>query len=105
MKRLVMLFVIGLILAAASSPAAFAQDEHGSIGAFFDYVRLGQANDLNQYGIGGRFGVNAGSLFVFEGEGAYDFRQSRSLQDITTIPPTTFRADVRTVTGLFGPKI
>jgi hypothetical protein len=106
MKRLGALVVVLMIFAVLASPAAFAQrDEHGSIGAFFDYVRLGQANDLNQYGIGGRVAFNATSLFAFEAEGAYDFRQSRSLQDITTIPPTTFRADVRTATGLFGPKI
>jgi hypothetical protein len=105
MKRLVMLFVFALFLAVAASPAAFAQDEHGSVGAFFDYVRLGQANDLNQYGIGGRIAFNPAPLFALEAEGAYDFRRSRTLEDITTIPPITFSANLRTATGLFGPKI
>jgi hypothetical protein len=106
MRKLALLFFLALTMAA--SPSAFAQEEreeHGSIGAFFDYVRLGEANDLNQYGIGGRIAFNPAPLFALEAEGAYDFEQSRTLQDITTLPPTIFSAHLRTATGLFGPKI
>jgi len=48
-----MLLVFVMIAVAVACPAAFAQEEHGSVGAFFDYVRLDQAS-LNQFGIGGR---------------------------------------------------
>jgi hypothetical protein len=37
------------------SSGAFAQD-HGEAGAFFDYFRFTNANDLNMFGVGGRVG-------------------------------------------------
>jgi hypothetical protein len=104
MKRLVMLLVFVMLVVAVACPAAFAQEEHGSVGAFFDYVRLDQAS-LNQFGIGGRIAFNPAPIFALEAEGAYDFRQSRQIIAVTSIPTTTFRADLRTAYGLFGPKI
>jgi hypothetical protein len=104
MKRLGVLLAVFTIAAAMASTSAFAQEEHGSVGAFFDYVRLDQAS-LNQFGIGGRIAFNPSSIFALEAEGAYDFRQSREIIAVTSIPTTTFRADLRTATGLFGPKI
>src|SRR3954451_22163230 len=101
MKKLALLFIFALTMAA--SPSLFAQD-HGEIGAFFDYLRLDPIN-LNQYGIGGRVGFNVHRSVQLEAEGAYDFRQSTTVNIPTTIPPTTFQANFRTPTGLFGLKV
>jgi hypothetical protein len=100
-----LLGLLSLAFVMVTSPALFAQDhEHGTIGAFFDYVRHDEA-DLNLFGIGGRIGFNAGRFVQLEAEGAYDFRRSTTVNIPTTIPPTTFRSDLRQTMGLFGPKI
>jgi opacity protein-like surface antigen len=79
--------------------------EHGEIGVFLDYLRLHHA-DLNQYGIGGRLGFNVHPNAQIELEGAYDFRQSKTATatDVTTGVTSTYRADLRTMSFLAGPK-
>lgn len=78
---------------------------HGSIGAFFDYLRLNSAG-TNNFGVGGRAGFAIHPNVHLEGEIAYDFRESHT----TTIagglstPGSTYQANFRVLHGLFGPK-
>jgi hypothetical protein len=105
MRKLALLLLTALTMVA--SPALLAQDRdynHGEVGAFFDYLRIDPIN-LNQYGIGGRVGFNVHPGVQLEAEGAYDFRRSTTVDIPTTIPPTTFQANFRTTTGLFGLKV
>jgi hypothetical protein len=105
MRKLALLLVF--VLTMVASPALFAQDrdyDHGEVGAFFDYLRIAPIS-LNQYGIGGRVGFNVARGVQWEAEGAYDFRRSTTTNIPTTIPPTTFQANFRTTTGLFGLKV
>src|SRR5689334_7676534 len=50
---------------------------HGSVGAFVDYLRL-QGAGTNNWGLGGRVGFNVHPNVQLEGEIAYDFRESHT---------------------------
>lgn len=101
MKRalsiVVALFCLGV-------PALFAQ-EHVTVGVFGDYTRLEPIN-TNMWGLGARVGFNAGRHLSLEGEMAYDFDQSYSLNtgDLLTNPPTPATSSLHLWQGLFGPK-
>ncbi|HUQ50089.1 MAG TPA: outer membrane beta-barrel protein [Terriglobales bacterium] len=101
------LFTKILLLVLVCVPAAFAQDtdtyNRGSAGVFLDFLRLKHA-DLNQYGFGGRVGFNVHRNVQLEAEGAYDFRQSRSETVTSGVTTSTYRADLRTTSFMFGPK-
>jgi hypothetical protein len=75
----------------------------GSVGVFFDYLRLENAG-TNNFGIGGRLGVNVHPNVQLEGEIAYDFRESRTLSVTGVFGTATYGADFRVLHGLFGPK-
>ncbi|HUS20151.1 MAG TPA: outer membrane beta-barrel protein [Terriglobales bacterium] len=98
---------IVLLLALFLAPVAFAQDadtyNRGEVGVFVDFLRLHHAQ-VNQFGIGGRAGFNVHPNVQLEAEGAYDFRQSG--EDTVTVGAvtSTYRADLRTTSFLFGPK-
>lgn len=91
---------LGVILLFFSS-GAFAQD-HGEVGAFFDYFRFTQANDLNMFGVGGRVGVNVHPNVALEVEGAYDFARSTNIT--VGALGDTVRTNFRVTTFLAGPK-
>lgn len=98
---------IALLFALFLAPVAFAQNtdtyDRGEVGVFVDFLRLQHAQ-VNQFGIGGRAGFNMHKNLQLEAEGAYDFRQSG--QDTVTVGAvtSTYRADLRTTSFLFGPK-
>jgi hypothetical protein len=98
---------IVLLLALFLAPVAFAQDVddeyRGEVGVFMDYLRLKHA-DLNQFGIGGRAGFNVHRNVTLEAEGAYDFRQSQTDTVTSGAVTSTYRADLRTTSFMFGPK-
>jgi opacity protein-like surface antigen len=112
MKNLAMVGVAVLCLALA--PAAQAQNKpqdesnqnknHGNIGAYFDYTRL-QAQGLNMFGVGGRFGFNIKKRFVLEAEMAYDFERSKTQTFTAGSSTSTVQTDVRVLHALFGPKV
>jgi hypothetical protein len=82
---------IFVVLFLATS--AFAQN-HGEVGAFADYFRFANANDLNLLGVGGRIGVNVHPHVAVEVEGAYDFERSTNItvNGLTNPVRTGFRA-------------
>ena len=72
MKRIWLVVLAALLMA----PFTFAQGNHVEVGAFGDYVRLGNANNTNFWGLGGRAAFNVHKRVQLEAEGAYDFSQS-----------------------------
>ena len=103
MKRFALLF----LLASGLVPLASAQEtEHIQLGAYFDYLRLGQT-DTNFAGIGARLGVVAYHAIKLEGEMSYDFNRAftESFTDSTTGSVTVARTNFRTLHGEFGPKV
>ena len=76
---------------------------HGSVGAFVDYLRLNGAG-TNNWGLGGRVGFAVHPNVHLEGEIAYDFRESHTATIASGLTTTTYKADFRVLHGLFGPK-
>lgn len=78
---------------------------HGSVGVFFDYLRLNSAG-TNNFGVGGRVGFAVHPNVHLEGEIAYDFRESHTatIAGGLSTPGSTYNADFRVLHGLFGPK-
>jgi hypothetical protein len=101
MKRLFLM----LILAAGIIPVASAQ-EHGQVGVFADYVRLGRT-DNNFAGLGARLAINANRYIGLEAEMSYDFNQvfTEGFTDPISGTVTLQRSNLRILHGLFGPTL
>jgi hypothetical protein len=90
-KRLIITFITLALLTVAMP--AFAQN-NGEVGAFVDYFRFHNANDLNMLGVGGRIGFNVHPHVALEAEGSYDFERSTNTTfgGLTNPVRTNFRA-------------
>jgi hypothetical protein len=101
MKRLLLV----AILAAGVVPVASAQ-EHGQVGVFADYLRLGETKS-NFAGLGGRLAVNANRYVGLEAEIGYDFNQvfTEGFTDPVSGTVTLERSNLRILHGLFGPTL
>jgi len=97
-RRCVVLLRIMFLL---FSSGAFAQN-HGEVGAFFDYFRFTNANDLNMFGVGGRVGLNVHPNVALEVEGAYDFTRTANITVNSLTNP--IRTNFRATHFLVGPK-
>lgn len=104
MKRIWLVVLAALLMA----PFTFAQGNHVEVGAFGDYFRLGNANNTNFWGLGGRAAFNVHKRVQLEAEGAYDFSQSFVfVATANTVFGTSLnvqRANLRLAYGMFGPK-
>ena len=102
MKRIASLL---LLFGFSFVPGVYAQN-HGEVGAFANYFRLGQT-DTNFAGVGGRLSINATALFQLEGEMAYDFEKAftEGFTNTGTGSVTLQRSNLRVLHGLFGPKL
>src|SRR5581483_11374231 len=70
MRKISILAVLAACFMLA--PALFAQD-HGEVGVFADYTRIGTAgSDLNFVGVGARLSFNVHPNLALEAEGSYD---------------------------------
>jgi hypothetical protein len=89
-------------------PGTMAQElEHVQVGAFADYFRS-SATGTNMFGVGGRVGTTILPHVRLEGEIAYDFDQEFTEGFTSTSSGGTVafsNANVRTLHGLFGPKL
>lgn len=110
MKRIAVLTALALTIAMAA-PRASAQasdnKNHGNLGVYLDWTRLGgiQGTHPNLFGVGGRLGINVHPHVVLEGEMAYDFEQNVTSSITSGGITTTNRSKLRLLHGLFGPKI
>ena len=93
-----------LILALAlMTPAVLAQEEHGEVGVFANYLRFHNLNNQNFWGVGGRVAFNLNNWAQLEGSLGYNFERNFT----TGTPGVTgsfSRSGFRTIDGLFGPK-
>ncbi len=112
MKRFLFLLLVTGGLIVAVQPAARAQD-HGEIGIFGDYFRLGPTTGpslattgaISFGGVGARLSINATHRWQLEAEMNYDFAESFS--EGFTGPGGTLHfstSDIRILHGMFGPK-
>ncbi len=104
MKRIWLVVLAALLM----TPFTFAQGNHIEVGAFGDYVRLGNANNTNFWGLGGRAAFNVHKRVQLEAEGAYDFSQSFVFQSafngVVNTNLNIQRSNLRLAYGMVGPK-
>src|ERR1700683_3392197 len=103
MRKAILFFGCALL---ALAPAAFAQD-HREVRAFADYARLNfGAGNENSLGVGGRASFGLSRYVQLEAEMNYDFDRAftEGFTDNSSGAVTFQRSNVRTITGLFGPK-
>lgn len=103
MKKVIYVFCL-LFAFALVAQAAAAQD-HGEVGVYASFFRLG-ATDTNFGGLGGRASFNATKLIQLEAEMDYSFDQT-PIEGFSTTGTGTVgiqRTNVRILHGLFGPK-
>lgn len=78
---------------------------HGEIGVFANYLRLANANDLNTWGIGANVDFNMNRHIQLEAQMAYNFEKNVTSASSTGGFTSFNRIGLRSLTGLFGPKI
>jgi hypothetical protein len=76
-KRIVLIAAFCLSLGAPSWMMAQSEYNHGELGVFADYFRLGGTSpQINFVGLGGRAGFNVGTHVALEAEMSYDFKRN-----------------------------
>src|SRR3954469_12114453 len=78
---------------------------HGEFGVQANYLRLAAANDLNTLGVGANLDFNLRRHFQLEAQMAYNFERNTTTATTTGGFTSFNRTGLRTLTGLFGPKI
>jgi len=104
MKKIV--YLCCLILAGALFSQVVAAQNHGEVGIYGTFFRLG-ATATNFGGLGGRASCNATKLIQLEAEMDYSFDQT-PIEGFSTSGTGTVgvqRTNLRILHGLFGPKI
>lgn len=104
MKRIAILAGLAICLALPSWMAA--QEDHGEVGVFADYLRFNPVGSsvTNFVGVGGRLGINVQPHVALEGEMNYDFKRNFTTTTSNGISTSFVTTGVRPLTGLFGPK-
>jgi hypothetical protein len=100
-------FVITTFLCVAAAPMLVAQNQydHGEVGAFVDYFRLGDTNPSKNFvGVGGRVAFNLHPSVQLEAEMAYDFKRSFTQTFTNGVATEAVTTHFRPLHGLFGPK-
>lgn|SRR5579884_117146 len=103
MKRIAIIVGLGLCLALPSLSAA--QENHGEVGVFADYLRFSPGTRVTNFvGVGGRVGFNVHPHVMLEAEMSYDFKRNFTNTGTSGISTNFTNTGVRPLTGLFGPK-
>jgi hypothetical protein len=103
MKRF---FLLALCCLAALPCVKAQEGSNFQAGAFVDYFRSG-ATGTNMFGLGGRAGVKLVPHVMIEGEVAYDFNRgfNNNFFNSDNTGSSYITSGVKTLHGLFGPKI
>lgn len=105
MKKLAGVVII-LALVILAAPSLFAQEEHGEINVFADYVRFRNTGNTNFWGPGANVAFNFNNYAALEAGMAYDLEKTivTSGTDPITGSTTTTSSGLRLWHGEFGPK-
>lgn len=104
MKRIAMIVGLGVILALPSWLAA--QENHGEVGAYADYLHFAPGSSTSNFvGVGGRLSVNVRPMLALEAEMNYDFARNYTTTTSNGATTSFVTTSVRPLTGLFGPKL
>jgi hypothetical protein len=103
MKKWISRAAVVVLALALLAPMGFAQEEHGEVGVFANYLRFHNLDNQHFWGLGGRVAFNLSSWAQLEGGMSYNFERN-----FTTGTPgvtgTFSRTGFRTLDALFGPK-
>jgi hypothetical protein len=104
-KRIVLLALFSLSLGAPAWTMAQSAYNHGEVGVFADYFRLGRTSpQINFVGLGGRAGLNVGTHVALEAEMSYDFKRNFTSTFSNGATTQFVNSSVRPLSGLFGPS-
>ena len=82
-----------------------AQEEHGEVGVFADYLRFAPVNHVTNFvGVGGRVVFNVSPNASLEAEMNYDFARNYTTTFNNGLATTFTNTRIRPISGLFGPK-
>jgi hypothetical protein len=105
MRRIWLLAIVSLGLAAPTSLLAQGTYNHAEVGVFADYFRLSATNpNSNLLGLGGRVGFNVSTHVALEAEMNYDFARNYTTTFDNGGTTQFVTSRFRPLTGLFGPK-
>lgn len=107
MKRISMIVSLSLLassLMVAQENRSVLGENHGELGAHFDYLRWAPSSTTNFVGVGGRLSFNFHPKVALEGEMDYDFARDYTVTTHNTVSSTVVRSGLRPLTGLFGPR-
>jgi hypothetical protein len=105
MRRILLLAILSVGLAAPSCLMAQSEYNHGEVGVFADYFRLSATNpNSNLVGLGGRAAFNVSTHVAIEAEMSYDFARNYTNTFSNGVTTETVNTRFRPLTGLFGPK-
>lgn len=105
MKRIFLIAIVALGLAAPTGLLAQGDYNHGEVGAFADYFRLSATTpDFNLVGLGGRASFNVNTHVALEAEMSYDFARNFTSTFSNGVTTEFVTTRFRTLNGLFGPK-
>jgi len=102
MKRIALGMVVALVMTLA--PALVSAQDHVTVGAFADYLRLNAADNANMFGLGGRFGFYVHKHVALEANMSYDFEKNFTSVSTSGGTTTFLTTSLRTLHGIFGPK-
>lgn len=105
MKRILLLAILSLGLAAPTGLMAQSEYNHAEVGVFADYFRLSATSpNSNLVGLGGRAAFNVSTHVAIEGEMNYDFARNYTTTFSNGGTTQFVTTQFRPLTGLFGPK-
>ena len=103
MKRISLLAILALGLAAPSMLMAQGEYNHGEVGVFADYMRLNTSPGINFVGVGGRVAFYANRFVALEAEMSYDFARNYTTTFNNGVTTQFATSSLRPLSGLFGP--
>jgi hypothetical protein len=104
--KYILIVALTIMTLGLTAPRLMAQEyDHGEVGVFADYFRLGVTNpEINFVGAGGRVSFNVASHVAMEAEMSYDFDRNFTTTYSNGISTQFVMTRLRPLTGLFGPK-
>src|SRR5579864_6804373 len=105
MKRVVGILFCCLLFITPAVVAQNTSEDHGEVGIFAEYFRLGDPGPTRNYtGLGGRAAFNVHPNVQLEAEMGYDFERNYTSTFSNGVTTANVQSRLRSLHGLFGPK-